>query len=660
MLIPTIADRDPWLEPYRPQLEAQQAYLDQAEQRIVGDQPIEEFALGHQYFGLHRTSEGWVFREWAPGASELFIISEATQWRDDAAYALVRGEDDVWELSLPEHALAHLDHYKLRVHWPGGSGERIPSYATYVVQDPETHLFDAVVWQPAEDYAWQHDSPALPSGPLLIYEAHVGMGGDRQAVTSYAQFQREVLPRIAKAGYNTVQLMAIQEHPYYGSFGYHVANFFAASSRFGTPDELRALIDAAHGLGLRVIMDIVHSHAVKNELEGLSRFDGTLTQYFHDGLRGEHEAWDSRVFDYGKPSVAHFLLSNIRYWLDEFRFDGFRFDGVTSMLYHNHGLGQAFGSYDDYTGDNVELDALAYLRMASRLAHAVRPDAMLIAEDMSAFPGLAAPIAEGGIGFDYRLSMGVPDLWIKTIKERRDEDWQLSHLFRELTAHRPEEHTISYAESHDQALVGDKTLIFRLIDKDMYDHMQVDDDNLVVERGVALHKMVRLLTASTHAGGYLNFMGNEFGHPEWIDFPREGNDWSYHYARRQWSLADNPRLRYGQLAAFDRAMTALVAEMSEDGYHYVAIDDARGLLSYIRDGLLFVYNFSPATSYVGHAISAAPGRYRVVLTSDDPAYGGHGHVDTSLDYHTVSDDPDTALKLYIPSRTALVLRRQPE
>ncbi len=648
----TIAAIDPWLEPYRAQLEAQQVYFEQAEARILNGTPLADFALGHLYFGLHQTADGWVFRQWAPNATSIYLLCEASDWQDDQSYRLTRTEHDVWEIILPLAALSHGDHYKLHVHWNGGSGERIPSYATYTRQDVVSHAFDAVVWQPTEPYIWKNKAPLEPKVPL-IYEAHVGMSSEKPHVASYRHFTKNILPRIKRLGYNTVQLMAVQEHPYYGSFGYHVSNFFAASSRFGTPDDLKHLVDTAHGMGLRVIMDIVHSHAVKNENEGLSRFDGTLTQYFHAGDRGNHAAWDSRTFDYGKSEVAHFLLSNIRYWLDEYRFDGFRFDGVTSMLYHDHGLGRAFGSYDDYLSENTDLDALAYLRMANKLLHEINPHATAIAEDMSAYPGLAAAVDAGGIGFDYRLSMGVPDLWIKLLKEKRDEDWDLGHLFHELTTHRPEEHTISYSESHDQALVGDKTLIFRLIDKEMYDHMSLADSNLIVERGIALHKLIRLFTASTHAGGYLNFMGNEFGHPEWIDFPREGNDWSYHYARRQWSLADDKDLKYQWLQSFDKALINIISQLADTAYHYVTIDEDRHLISFVRDGYLFIYNFSPDTSYTDHAISTFDGDYSIVLSSDSVTFGGHDRIDTAMTYRAA----DNQLPIYLPSRTVLVLQR---
>lgn len=652
----TIIDTDPWLEPYCQQIASQHTYIKYKSAEILSGKKVTDFALGHLYFGLHQEKDHWVFREWAPNADKLFLILDRTNWKDHKDYQATRLPHGVWELKLPLGALNHLDHYKLHIYWPGGSGERIPSYATYVVQDAKTNIFDAVVWYPEKRYKWQNDSPKAATKTPLIYEAHIGMSGDREAVSTYKQFQKEILPRIKDLGYNTVQFMAIQEHPYYGSYGYQVSNFFAASSRFGTPDDLKNLVDTAHGLGLQVILDVVHSHAVKNELEGLSKFDGTYTQYFHPGGRGNHPAWDSRVFDYGKSEVAHFLLSNIRFWLDEYHFDGFRFDGVTSMLYHDHGLGKSFTSYDDYYSGNTDLDALTYLSLANSLTHTINKNSLTIAEDTSAFPGLASPHRSGGIGFDYRLSMGVPDLWIKTLKEKKDEDWNLGELFHELTSHRPEEKTISYAESHDQALVGDKTLIFRLLDKNMYDSMQIGQDNLVVDRGLALHKMIRLFTASTNSGGYLNFMGNEFGHPEWIDFPRQGNNWSYKYARRQWSLVDNPKLKYQFLNNFDKAMTSIVKKLKTPDYSYVHIHESDKVISYVRDNLLFVFNFSH-NSYTDYHIPSTPNDRKIVLSSDDPIFGGFNRVNTSIKYiYQTKTSKESYVSLYLPSRAALVLK----
>lgn len=651
--IKTVADKDPWLEPYREKLEERARFIAKHRQRILGDKTVAEFALGHLYYGLHKTSKGWVFREWAPNATKIFLICEATKWKDQSIYELTRllGSNGDWELKLPSNTLKHLDHYKLHVYWNGGDGERLPSYATYVVQDPSTKLFDAVVWDPKKSYKWQNNVVINRPSEALIYEAHVGMSGERETVSTYAQFEVEVLPRIKELGYNTIQLMAIQEHPYYGSFGYQVSNFFAESSRFGTPDELKHLIDTAHGMGLRVIMDLVHSHSVKNEVEGLSRFDGTLTQYFR---KETHQAWDSRLFDYGKPQVSHFLLSNIRFWLDEYHFDGFRFDGVTSMLYYNHGLEQAFTSYDDYFGDNIDQSAMVYLNLANELIHDINPQAITIAEDMSGMPGLAAPIKDGGIGFDYRFNMGAPDLWIKMLKDQRDEDWHMGNLFHQLTSHRAEERTINYAESHDQALVGDKTILFRLLDKTMYDSMSKDSQSLLVDRGIALHKMIRLITASTNAGGYLNFMGNEFGHPEWIDFPREGNKWSFKYARRQWHLVDDANLRYCDLNKFDKAMIDLVSHMNLTDFSYIRTDEEHKIISYIRDDKLFVYNFSH-NSYTDCRIASPCRDYRIVLSTDVPEFGGFNRVDTKITYRGNQGKDTGYVSLYLPARTALVL-----
>lgn len=640
---------DGWLSPHHDAIEKRLRHTNQTAKRIIGDNDLIEFAAGYQYFGLHQTDDGWVLREWAPAATKIYVQGDFSQWQDNETYAMTRSDNDEWELQLPADALHHGDRYKLHVHWDGGDGFRVPAWATYVVQDPETLVFDAVVWQPEAAYEW-HDAEFAPTDPPLIYEAHVGMSGEAEAVATYREFADTVLPRIKKAGYNTVQLMAVAEHPYYGSFGYHVSSFFAPSSRFGAPDDLRYLVDTAHQMGLRVIMDIVHSHAVKNENEGLSRYDGTLHQFFHPGPRGNHEQWDSRTFDYGKPGVMHFLLSNCRYWIEQFHMDGFRFDGVTSMLYTHHGLGVDFDNYDKYF-QHVDDDALAYLTLANQLIHDAKPDAVTIAEDMSGYPGLAAPIADGGIGFDYRLSMGTPDLWIKYTKDLRDDDWKMSQLFHELVQHRPEEKTISYAESHDQALVGDKTLIFRMIDKEMYYHMMVGDDDLSVDRGIALHKMIRLLTASLHQGGYLNFMGNEFGHPEWIDFPREGNGWSYKYARRQWSLRDDPKLKYHWLADFDRIVTDIAGRVQGDA-DYVTVNDGDHVIAYQRGELLFAFNFHPDKSFADYGLAAPKGEYRIIASTDDKVFGGFDRIDTSLAYPS-----DGQVKLYLPARTAVVLRR---
>lgn len=659
-------EKDPYLAPYKDIIQRRLTKIVETEKRLTqGKITLADFASGHEYFGLHFRDNQWIFREWAPNAACIYLIGSMTGWQEEKDYQLQPlNKEGMWEIQLPAAKLRHKDLYRLRVHWPGGQGDRIPAYARRVVQDPETLIFNAQVWCPESAYQWHCLHFRRPAGAPFIYEVHVGMAQEEEKIASFQEFIDNVLPRIAETEYNTLQLMAIQEHPYYGSFGYQVSNFFAASSRYGTPDDLKALIDAAHSVGLAVLMDIIHSHAVSNEVEGLSRFDGTLYQYFHDGPRGRHDLWDSRCFDYGKHQVLHFLLSNCRFWMDEYRFDGFRFDGITSMLYLHHGQNKAFTAYGDYYDNSVDEDALTYLALANKVIHEVRPDAVTIAEDVSGMPGLAVSSGNGGFGFDYRFAMGVPDNWIKLIKEVSDEHWPMGHLWHELTNRRTDEKTISYSESHDQALVGDKSIIFRLIDADMYDHMNIGDENLRVNRGMALHKMIRLITMATAGAGYLNFMGNEFGHPEWIDFPREGNNWSYKYARRQWHLVDDPNLKYKFLAHFDRDMIALAKKfrlLDTPDLHLLYEHSDNKLIAFERAGLLFVFNFHPDQSYSDYRFEAPPGKYQFILDSDAPEYGGHSRLAPNQEHFTfsdiVADRKSHLLSLYLPTRTALILHR---
>jgi 1,4-alpha-glucan branching enzyme len=656
---------DPWLEPYRKAIEGRYDYFLRKEKELTqnGKISLNDFASGYLYFGLHPTQTGWVFREWAPAATDIYLIGDFNGWLERDEYRLLPIGNGVFEINLPASALHHQDLYKLKIKWPNGEGERIPAWTRRVVQDEKTTVFSAQVWNPTKPYTFKVKSFTPHTSPLLIYECHIGMASNEEKVGSYQEFKDKILPRIQADGYNCIQIMAIQEHPYYGSFGYHVSSFFAASSRFGTPEDLKELIDTAHSLGIAVIMDIVHSHAVKNEIEGLGRFDGSYNQYFHADKRREHPAWDSLCFDYGKNEVLHFLLSNCKFWLDEYRFDGFRFDGVTSMLYYSHGLGEAFSNYDNYFNSSEDGDAICYLTLANQLIHSVNKNAISIAEEVSGMPGLAVPVADGGYGFDYRMAMNIPDYWIKIIKEKKDQEWPVTGIWWETTNRRADEKTISYAESHDQALVGDKTIIFRLIDAEMYWHMSAADRNLTVDRGMSLHKMIRLVTASTINGGYLNFMGNEFGHPEWIDFPRQDNGWSYKYARRQWNLVDNPDLKYKFLGDFDKAMIHLIGgtkDFQTTPILKVWDNEKDQVLAYRRDNLIFVFNFNPVVSFTGYGFLVPPGKYRTVLNTDDPAFGGFGLVDNTVEHLTVYDalyagEGKEWLKLYLPARTAIVL-----
>ncbi len=651
--------KDPWLEPYGKTVERRNQQIVTRKQEIAGyGRPLKDAINGAMYYCLHQEDGEWVFREWAPNASKLYLLGDFNGWKRSGEWALQPQGGGNWELRVPGDRISHGDLYKWYVEWPGGGGERIPAYATRCVQDPETKVFCAQVWAPEKPYRWRKKRGPKIDNPL-IYEVHIGMSGEEQKVASFTEFREKVLPRVIETGYNTLQIMALQEHPYYGSFGYQVSNFFALSSRFGTPEEFKALVDAAHRAGIAVIMDVVHSHAVSNEVEGLSRLDGSLTTYFHEGPRGQHPAWGSRCFDYGKGQTVHFLLSNLKYWMEEYCLDGFRFDGVTSMLYYDHGLERDFNGYDSYFDGGQDEDAITYLGLANILVHEMNRHAFTIAEDMSGMPGLAAPLRDGGIGFDYRMSMGVADKWIKWIKERSDWDWSMGEIWYELSGKRADERTISYAECHDQALVGDKTIIFRLIDKEMYYSMERKAQNLVVDRGIALHKLIRLVTLATAGDGYLTFMGNEFGHPEWIDFPREGNDWSFFYARRQWSLVDNPDLRYRGLWEFEKAMLAIAREARLLAAPPVCLrcDEEKKVLLLERAGLVFAFNFNPEQSFDHYGFAVPAGSYETLLDSDAPVFGGFCRNDDTVKHPTTPEGGQDTLYLYLPSRTVQILRK---
>jgi 1,4-alpha-glucan branching enzyme len=661
-----IIQEDPWLTPYEQDVHQRLDRYQQARNEIeAAAGSLLNFATGHQYYGIHfdAVNKGWTYREWAPNAQQLFLIGDFNGW-DRTAHPMERNPQHDWEIFLPfetyKKSFIHGSRVKVTVHAGNGSTDRIPAWIQKVIQDPVTQDFSGQLWFPASPFEW-NDTRFTGAGnhpQPIIYECHIGMAQESAAVGTYRAFADEILPRIQAGGYNTIQLMAIMEHPYYGSFGYHVSNFFAPSSRFGTPEELKYLVNKAHGMGITVIMDIVHSHAVKNFSEGLNEFDGTDSQYFHAGEKGYHKGWDSKLFNYGKWEVKKMLLSNIRYWIEEFHFDGYRFDGVTSMLYLHHG-NTDFDHYDKYFKADVDADAITYLQLANAVIHELRQNSLSIAEDVSGMPGLCRTPEAGGLGFDYRLAMGIPDYWIKLLKEKTDEQWDIDEIWGVLNNRRQGEKTIAYAESHDQALVGDKTLAFWLMDKAMYFDMKLEDQNHVIDRGIALHKLIRLITISLGGDGYLNFIGNEFGHPEWVDFPREGNNWSHQYARRQWSLADNPDLKYQYLGNWDKAMIHCIQSnnlLASALATRLQLDAENQVIAFEKNHLVFIFNFSPTNSIFNYQFTAPEkGTYRILLNSDKKIFGGFDRVDDAIDYTT---DQNQLLSIYLTNRTALVLSRK--
>jgi len=658
---------DPWLKPYANEIDMRMERYNDIRKKLLSEKTdLVSFANGYMFYGFQRTDSGWIYREWLPGADEVHLIGDFNEWNRSSHPLRKIDEAGNWEIALEgRDALQHLQRVKIQVRRGSETFDRIPAYIKRLVQDPTNKQFAGQIWAPQYKFFWTDGGyKKRKLGSPVIYEAHIGMGQEREGIGSYREFADNNLKRIADLGYNTIQLMAIQEHPYYASFGYQVSNFFAASAWFGTPDDLKYLVNKAHDMGLFVLLDVVHSHACPNTAEGLNLQDGTDNQYFLEGQRGWHPAWGTKLFNYGKHEVLHFLLSNLKFWQDEYHFDGFRFDGVTSMLYQDHGLGTSFGSYDQYFGLNTNVDAVTYLQLANELIHAVNPFAITIAEEMSGMPGMCLPIRSGGIGFDYRLSMGIPDYWIKLLKEYRDDQWDMHKLWYEMTTRRPKEKNIGYCESHDQALVGDKTLIFRMADAEMYTGMDKAYHSPVIDRAIDFHKLIRFSTLVLACDGYLNFMGNEFGHPEWIDFPREGNGWSYKYARRQWSLSENGYLKYQWLENFDRAMLKFARKyrvLCKSGAASLWIDQDKKLISFAKGDLLYLFNFNTTqseTSFFMHAHSTGAGVYKAVFSSDEKEFGGQERVSLDYLYHTKDHEgKGLGFEVYIPCRTVVVFQK---
>jgi len=663
---PKLVKDDPWLEPSTADIQDRlNRYLEKLNSIQTDFGSLGKMADAYQYFGVHYDNKrkGWTYREWAPEANALYLTGDFNNW-EEFSHPLTKNDFGIWEIFLKElqykNTFVHGSKVKVLVDSKAGLAHRIPAYITRVIQDDDTKNFSGQLWF-SEAFDWSEDKFNINEiEEFFIYECHVGMAQEKEGVGSYREFADQILPRIKSGGYNSIQMMAVQEHPYYGSFGYHVSNFFAPSSRFGTPEDLKYLIKKAHQMGIAVILDIVHSHTVKNTVEGINQFDGSDAQYFHPGSRGEHPQWDSKIFDYGKTEVLRFLLSNVKYWMKEFHFDGFRFDGVGSMMYYHHGT-ETIDSQEKYFRQGVEWDAITYLQLANDLIHTLNTHALSIAEDVTGMPGLTSPVPDGGLGFDFRLGMGIPDFWIKLLKEYKDEEWSIHEIWHVLNDRLPHVKTVAYAESHDQALVGDKTLAFRLMDKEMYWHMQKDDPDMIIDRGIQLHKMIRLFTIALGGQAYMNFMGNEFGHPEWIDFPREGNNWNYKHCRRQWSLVDNTDLKYQYLNLFDKEMIKVIKEnriMTSLFGNQLNVDENNKTIAFERNNLIFLFNFHTHNSIPDYKFPIhKPGEYQIILNSDDARFGGHGRIDNSMHYVSKHDGEANKLSIYNTNRTALVLKK---
>ncbi|KAH9622869.1 hypothetical protein KSS87_007872 [Heliosperma pusillum] len=492
--------------------------------------------------------------------------------------------------------LPHGSKYRVYFNTPDGPLERVPAWATYVLPDEEGNQSCAVHWDPSPEFThkWKNNSPKAPKS-LRIYECHIGISGSDPKVSSFLEFSEKVLPYIKDLGYNAIQLFGVVEHKDYFTAGYRVTNFYAVSSRYGTPEDFKRLVDEAHGLGLLVFLDIVHSYSAADEMVGLSLFDGTNDCYFHTGKRGHHKYWGTRIFKYGDVDVLQFLLSNLTWWIEQYHIDGFQFHSIPSMIYTHNGFATFTGDLEEYCNQYVDRDALMYLILANDILHALHPNIITIAEDATLYPGLCEPSSQGGLGFDYYVNLAAPEMWLSLLENVPDNEWSMSKIVTTLMGNKAYTNKmLLYAENHNQSISGGRSLAEILLGAEI-------DSNLSTSsllRGSSLHKGV--------------------------EFPTSNNNFSYELASRRWDLLSDQGV-HQELFHFDQDMMKL--------------DKAGKVLSRCLPN---VHHVNDDTM--------------IILNSDEKKYGGQGAINTDQNLQRSIrkriDGLQNCVQLPLPSRTA--------
>ncbi|KAK9673873.1 hypothetical protein RND81_12G195300 [Saponaria officinalis] len=556
--------------------------------------------------------------------------------------------------------LQHGSKYRVYFNTPDGPLERIPAWATYVRLDGDGNQPCAVHWDPSPECAhkWKNNSPKRPKS-LRIYECHVGISGSDPKVSSFLEFTEKVLPRVKDLGYNAIQLFGVIEHKDYFTAGYRVTNMYAVSSRFGTPEDFKRLVDEAHGLGLLVFLDIVHSYSAADEMVGLSLFDGTNDCYFHTGKRGHHKYWGTRIFKYGDVDVLQFLLSNLRWWIEEYHIDGFQFHSLPSMMYTHNGFATFTGDFEEYCNQYVDRDALLYLILANDILHFLHPNIITIAEDATLYPGLCEPSSQGGLGFDYYVNLAAPEMWLSFLENVPDNEWSMSKIVTTLMGNKIYTNKmLLYAENHSQSISGGRSFAEILFGTEVG-----SNEASKLLRGTSLHKVIRLITFTIGGSAYLNFMGNEFGHPKRVEFPTSNNNFSFELASRRWDLLSDQGL-HQKLFHFDQDMMKLdqkekVLSRGLPNVHHV--NDDTMVISYTRGPLLFIFNFHPTDSYERYSVGVdEAGEYQMILNSDEEKYSGQGAINADQYFQRSIrkriDGFQNCLQLPLPSRSAQVYK----
>ncbi|ASU85223.1 1,4-alpha-glucan branching enzyme [Nocardiopsis gilva YIM 90087] len=551
-------------------------------------------------------SHGTAFAVWAPGAQGVRVIGDFNHWDGTAHPMRSLGGTGVWELFVPE--VSDGSTYKFQVLGRDGVWrDKADPMAFATQRPPETASVVHTSTHAWGDDAWlsERKNAEWVARPMSVYEVHLGSW---RPGLGYRELAEELVDYVREMGFTHVEFLPVAEHPFGGSWGYQITSFYAPTSRFGSPDEFRALVDALHRAGIGVLLDWVPAHFPKDEW-ALARFDGSA-QYEHpDPRRGEHPDWGSLIFDYGRTEVRNFLIANALFWLEEFHIDGLRVDAVASMIYLDYSRESGEWAPNAF-GGRENLEALEFLRELNACAYRRNPGIVMVAEESTAWPGVTRPTDHGGLGFGFKWNMG----WMHDTLEylKRDPVYR-QHHHNEITFSMVYAYSENYILplSHDEVVHGKASLLYKMPGDEW-------------RRFAGLRALFGYMWA--HPGKQLLFMGDEIGH---------GDEWSHEHGV-QWWLLDHCYHQGVQRLVGDlnRAYADTPALWSLDtdpaGFTWLDGGDAQGnTLSFLRHGddgsvLACLVNFSPEV-HTGRRVGLPrTGRWREVLSTDAEPYQGSG------------------------------------